>query len=610
MANLKLATEKLFVVNVYAPTDCRLQTFFLQKLTYLLVSKTCISKVIMAGDWNTTLSHLDKTGGLPWRETLYRNGLLSLMKEFNLVEVYRRLHPNSKTYTNETKNKKLKSRIDFFIITKQLINQVKKIERRTSIAPDHKAVFLSIEIDQAPARGPGNWKFNNTLLKDNEYINLIKNNFPSFQEKYQNVESRQLYWELLKMEIRSTTIAYSKQKKFNLRNRETIIQRKLEELDTEICNNQNFDGDILMEYENLKNELTEIYAIKGKEAMFRSRTRWIENGEKPTKYFFNLEKRNYEKKIITQLKTTDGEIISDMTKINKEIENYYKNFLTTKVSQEKINDYDDHFASFTSNLQNPKLCEVEVNELEHDLTKDELLNALKGFQPGKTPGDDGFTKEFYETFFELLWGNLIDSFNEAFQTGKLSISQRRGIISLIPKDENNLMVLSNWRPITLLNVDYKILARAIAKRIESKLPKLVHSDQTGFVKGRYIGQNVRLLNDLMEFTELNKLPGILLFIDFEKAFDTLEWPFIHHALKFLNFGPNICKWISVLYNEVESGVINGGYMTNYFQVTRGVRQGCPLSPLLLILCVEILAQKFVKILKLRVLNYPILVKLN
>ena len=165
--------------------------------------------------------------------------------------------------------------------TEQLINQVKRIETRTSIAPDHKAIFLSIEIDQAPARGSGNWKFNNALLKDNDYINLIKSNYPFFQEKYQHVESRQLYWELLKMEIRSTTIAYSKKKKFNLRNRETIIQRKLEELDTEICSNQNLDGDILMEFENLKNELTEIYSVKGKEAMFRSRTRWIENGEKP-----------------------------------------------------------------------------------------------------------------------------------------------------------------------------------------------------------------------------------------------------------------------------------------------------------------------------------------
>jgi len=95
----------------------------------------------------------------------------------------------------------------------------------------------------------------------------------------------------------------------------------------------------------------------------------------------------------------------------------------------------------------------------------------------------------------------------------------------------------------------------------------------------------------MEFTESSRLPGILLFIDFEKAFDTLEWSFIQHALKFFSFGPNIRKWISVLYSDVESGFINGGYMTNYFRVSRGVRQGCPLSPLSFILCVEILAQK-------------------
>ena len=144
----------------------------------------------------------------------------------------------------------------------------------------------------------------------------------------------------------------------------------------------------------------------------------------------------------------------------------------------------------------------------------------------------------------------------------------------------------------MLNVDYKILARTIVKRIEPKLPKLVHSDQMGFVKGRYIGQNVRpALKNLMEFTESNKLCGISLFIEFEKAFDTLAGFFIQHTLKLFNFGPNILKWISVLYNFVESGVMNGGFMANYFQVSRSVRQGCLLSPLLFILCMAILAQK-------------------
>ena len=91
----------------------------------------------------------------------------------------------------------------------------------------------------------------------------------------------------------------------------------------------------------------------------------------------------------------------------------------------------------------------------------------------------------------------------------MSIFQRRGIISLIPKGENYLVELTNWRPITLLSVDYKILARAFAKRVELRLPNLIHSDQTGFIKGRFIGQNVRLLNDIMVYTELNKIPGIM-----------------------------------------------------------------------------------------------------
>ena len=131
----------------------------------------------------------------------------------------------------------------------------------------------------------------------------------------------------------------------------------------------------------------------------------------------------------------------------------------------------------------------------------------------------------------------------------------------------------------------------IAKRIQPKLPKLIHTDQTGFIKGRFIGQNVRLLIDLMEYTDVKKIPGILLFVDFEKAFDTVEWSFIHNVLKRFNFGPVIRHWISTLYSDVESAVINGGYMTNFFQISRGVRQGCPLSPLLFVLGAEILAQK-------------------
>ena len=108
---------------------------------------------------------------------------------------------------------------------------------------------------------------------------------------------------------------------------------------------------------------------------------------------------------------------------------------------------------------------------------------------------------------------------------------------------------------------------------------------------RYIGSNIRLLSDIMEFSDSKKNPGILLFVDFEKAFDTLEWSFILKTLEAFNFGDNFRKWVSVLYNNAQSSIMNGGFMTNYFEISRGVRQGCPLSPSLFILAVELLALK-------------------
>ena len=92
-------------------------------------------------------------------------------------------------------------------------------------------------------------------------------------------------------------------------------------------------------------------------------------------------------------------------------------------------------------------------------------------------------------------------YEAAFQNGSLSVSQRRGIITLIPKADGDLKELSNWRPISLLNIDYKILTKGLAKRTAKHLPKLINSDQTGFVKGRYIGQNIRLLSDIMEYVD-------------------------------------------------------------------------------------------------------------
>ena len=140
----------------------------------------------------------------------------------------------------------------------------------------------------------------------------------------------------------------------------------------------------------------------------------------------------------------------------------------------------------------------------------------------KTPGTDGLPAEFYKVFWKDVSSTLISALNYAYETGKLSITQRRGIIKLIPKKDAEPFFIKNWRPLTLLNSDYKIAAKSIANRLKPLLPDLINYDQTGFIRGRFIGENIRLIDSVICYAKENNIPGLLLFLDFEKAFDTIE----------------------------------------------------------------------------------------
>jgi len=126
-----------------------------------------ISNLIVAGDWNVTLQAIDKKGGIHWRPTLYRNNIIAIMDDIGLIDVFRKLYPNERSFTYESKSLKVRSRIDFFLVSKSVENWVVKTNTKVSNAPDHKAVVLDLKI-LTEKRGPGLWKFNNSVVGDNE----------------------------------------------------------------------------------------------------------------------------------------------------------------------------------------------------------------------------------------------------------------------------------------------------------------------------------------------------------------------------------------------------------------------------------------------------------
>ena len=134
----------------------------------------------------------------------------------------------------------------------------------------------------------------------------------------------------------------------------------------------------------------------------------------------------------------------------------------------------------------------------------------------------------------------------------------------------------------------------IASRLKSFLPKLIHEDQKGFISGRCISENVRLIYDSLFEAKQQEIPGLLLSIDFQQAFDSISWKFIHKTLDHFNFGPSFKRWIKLFQTSSESCILQNGHMTEYFKLLRGCRQGDPISPYIFILCAEVLSHMIKK----------------
>ena len=240
---------------------------------------------------------------------------------------------------------------------------------------------------------------------------------------------------------------------------------------------------------------------------------------------------------------------------------------------------------FLNEIKN-QLTEKSKSNLDKDINLDELSKALYKMKNNKSPGQDGICVEFYKVYWNDVKNDVLEVFVHGLNNKQLAYSQYMAVIKLLYK-KGNRQDIRNWRPISLLNVDFKILSKALAERIKHIFPEIINTDQRGCIKGRYIGENIRLVEDIIHAKDDE---SVILLLDQEKAFDRVEWRWLSEVLRKFNFGERFISWIETMYNCAKSAVVTNGFLWEYFSISRGIRQGDAMSALLFIIQTEPLAE--------------------
>lgn len=475
------------------------------------------------------------------------------------------------------------SRLDRFLVSKSISDKVASCNIFPCGFSDHDFVDLDFTLDGAPRRRNETWKFNSSLLSDPDFKQLVTDEIEIRKLEINKFCSFGDWWDNLKVRIRKISTDYSVRKHRELNAERSSLTKQLIRV-----KNALHSGDVRVApvVKNLESALSSLIYKEAEGAKIRSRAQWLEEGEKPTRYFFRLEQKRAGKNFFESLVDQNGVEKSSQSDLESILVDFYrrlfsKDSLDMQIQTELIDGLE-----FSLN-------DLEREQCEGLFTKEELFSALQGLQTGKSPGSDGLPTEFYLTFWDSLADVLVLVFNEHFGLGILSDSQRESLLRLIhKKDERNLA--KNWRPISLLNTDYKLASKVITEGLKTVMPSIVHHDQTCSVPGRSIFSNLQLIRDVLDMIDKTDETGILVTLDQEKAFDRVDHEFLMRVLSKFGFGPMFCGWVSLFYNNVFSRVICNGKLTDPIFLERGVRQGCPLSPLLYVLVSEVLSTQIRK----------------
>jgi exonuclease III/nitrogen regulatory protein PII-like uncharacterized protein len=586
---VKIGDNKIKLAGYYGPNQDDPE--ILNKLLSDLDETEGEHSIIM-GDFNFVMDvSKDKKGGTDKTNIKCQKALKSWMEDQNMYEAWRILHPEDKTYTWRSNTKpRIFCRLDFFIVSANIMNITEKCEIGPGLKSDHSYVKIITEFN-SPPRGKGYWKFDSTLLEEENFKEEIAKTIKQVDDDNPNTEPT-LLWETIKSGIRGLCISFASRRRKNMDSRIHKLEDNLKKINQELgtANDEKEKEKLEEQHDNARKDLEDHIDKKARWASSRFKNILYELDEKPTKFFLNQMKERKSNSTLRRLVTEKNEEITEQKEILKEQRDFYKRLYTSNIkkAEEDIEER-KKVQEEIFQIPHPQVDLNQWDEMTKEITEEELWKVVLSCPDNKSPGTDGLNNNFYKAFWNQVKPYLMNSIKATLANGHMSISQKQGIITTIPKADKDTSKLKNWRPITLLNQDYKYLAKCLANRCRKVLPDIVDPDQTGFVPNRVIGTNLIKSQCIISHLEELQTDGLLMCIDFEKAFDTVEWDFITKCLKEFNFPPKFTSWVQILYNGISTCTQNNGHSSEFFLPSRGVRQGCPLSPILFVIAVEFLA---------------------
>lgn len=566
--DLVLSDRVVRVVNVYIPHDENIAIQVLRRVRSHL--SNFAGEVILGGDFNCTLDPaIDRHSRVEFHPGS-ADRLRDLVSSCDLVDLFRWKYPARRAYTRISQHPHggfSGSRIDRLYVSRSILATFTGVTHEVCSMSDH---FMVVATSTIIEKRTAYWIFNNNLLMSDQFKEELTSLWHRWRERKGAFSDLSQWWDIGKLQIRSLIESNFSRSRY----RASTLSKEVARVGALLPQNP----DMLPYYESIKRRLQAQNYRHSLEFILRNQSRWTREGESPTHFFFQATRRRTASVEIGTLIHRNGQVLH-----GQEVAEHIREFYTDLYSR-PFSPMSEDTNRFLRHV--PTLSDESRDMLDTRLGLQDLMTATKDLNRGTSPGYDGLTPEFFIAFRDLLIPDLLEVFNSAADgLTDFPLSWRRSVMRLIPK-KGDLQRIENWRPVTLCNVDYKIVCKAIGLTLNSVMSSIIGPEQSYCVPGRSIHDNIAVAKHLVDYCNRSNVPMAMVSLDQHKAFDSVSHEYLLTVLDAFGFPPRFIGIIRGLYGASSALIKHQGQILSPIPFRRGIRQGCPLSGMLYDVSVE------------------------